>query len=158
MPAVRLTLDELRSRIGQELAVSEWEVISQDLINQFADVTGDHQWIHVDVDRAGRESPFGITIAHGFLTLSLLSRWLFEAIHIEDPVSQAVNYGLNRVRFPAPIPSGSRVRARFAAVGVEEKPFPGKSRVTEVLFHVTVEAEGAEKPCMIADWVVRYYT
>jgi acyl dehydratase len=158
MPALRLTLDDLRNRTGRELAVSDWVVISQDLINQFADVTGDRQWIHVDVDRAARESPFGTTIAHGFLTLSLLSRWLFEAIHIEGPIAHAVNYGLNRVRFPAAIPSGSRVRARFAAAGVEEKPSHGQGRVLDALFHVTVEAEGAEKPCMIADWMVRYYT
>ncbi|MGH9824299.1 MAG: MaoC family dehydratase, partial [Blastocatellia bacterium] len=112
-------IEELRSLIGQEVAVSDWVEMTQDRINNFADVTGDHQWIHVDEERA-KDSPFGRTIAHGFLTLSLISHFSSEAVKVEGNFRMGVNYGLNKLRFPAPVPSGSRIRAHFAAQKVED--------------------------------------
>src|ERR1700728_4212946 len=107
------TLEDLKASAGLEIAVSDWIEITQERINQFADATGDHQWIHVDRERAERESPYGSTIAHGFLTLSLVPMFLKEAIQLGD-VRMAINYGLNRVRFPSAVRSGDRVRARIA--------------------------------------------
>jgi acyl dehydratase len=141
----------LRSRLGEELGVSGWVAVTQDRIRQFAEATGDPQWIHVDVDRAATESPFKTTIAHGFLTLSLLSPLLRDAIHV-DGQRLAVNCGLNRVRFTAPVPAGSRIRARIAAASVAEI-----SDGIQVVWGATIEREGLDKPCCVAEWIVRYY-
>jgi acyl dehydratase len=142
----------LRNRLGEEIAVSDWLTVTQERIQQFADATGDHQWIHLDVERAATESPFGTTIAHGFLTLSLVSVLLREAFRIRG-LRLAVNCGLNRVRFTAPVPAGSRVRARVAPASVGEI---GGS--VQVVWAITLEREGAEKPCCVLEWIVRYYS
>ena len=141
----------LRSRVGEEIAVGDWLEISQARIEQFADATGDHQWIHVDPARAAIESPFKSTIAHGFLTLSLLSPLIRDAIHFTG-LRMAINYGLNRVRFVSPVPAGSRVRARITAAAFDE--VAGGVQVT---WQVTVEREHGDKPCCVAEWIVRYY-
>ena len=132
------------------MAVSEWLDITQDRIGRFAEATDDHQWIHVDPARAAVESPLGTTIAHGFLTLSLLAPLVMGAITVTGAVL-AVNYGLNRVRFVSPVPAGSRIRARFRPEAVSD--IPGGLRVT---WAVTVERAGAEKPACVAEWVVHY--
>src|SRR3981081_3593220 len=105
-------VDELKSLVGQEIGIGDWFPITQELINRFADVTGDHQWIHEDVERARRESPFGTTIAHGFLTVSLLSKLVSEAVTLNGNFKMGVNYGFNRLRFVSPVPAGSRIRVR----------------------------------------------
>ena len=138
-------------KVGDVFGPSTWIDVPQERITAFADATDDHQWIHVDVERARRESPFGATVAHGFLTLSLLSALLERAIQIRG-VRAAVNYGLNRVRFPAPVPAGSRVRARFALQSLEEA-----AGGFQCVWAVTVEREGGDKPCCVAEWVVRLY-
>ena len=140
----------LRSRLGEELAVSEWIDVTQARIDQFAAATGDAQWIHVDPERAAVESPFQTTIAHGFLTLSLVSVMARSAM--SAPARMAINYGVNRVRFITPVPVGSRLRGRFAAAAVEEA-----KEALQVTWSVTVEREGATRPCCVAEWVVRYY-
>jgi acyl dehydratase len=139
--------------VGREIAVTEWFQVSQERIQSFADVTDDHQWIHLDRERAERESPHRTTIAHGFLTLALLSRFLKEAIQIRREVRMSINYGLNRVRFPSPVRLDSRIRATFTVRSTKEL-----SDALEVVFHVTVESEGNEKPCCVAEWVIRYYS
>lgn len=141
----------LKDRIGQELAVSDWLEMTQERINQFADATGDHQWIHIDVARAANESPFKTTIAHGFLTLSLVSTLARSAMTL-PPLRLAVNYGTNRVRFVSPVPSGVRIRARFSPAAVEEAG--GGIQVT---WQAVIECENSEKPACVAEWVVRYY-
>jgi acyl dehydratase len=145
------SLADLHARSGRELGTSEWLVIDQQRISAFADATGDHQWIHVDVERAARETPFGTTIAHGFLTLSLVSAMMRNTLSI-DGLRMTINYGLNRLRFVSPVPAGSRVRAHVALGAVEDI-----RDVTQATWHVTVEREGAEKPCLVAEWLVRYY-
>ena len=141
----------LRDRIGQELAISDWLEITQERINQFAEATGDHQWIHVDPVRAAKESPFHATIAHGFLTLSLVSTLARAAMRF-PPMKLAVNYGVNRVRFVSPVPAGGRVRARFTPSAVDEAG--GGIQVT---WKATIEMEGNAKPSCVAEWIVRYY-
>jgi len=141
----------LATRIGEEIAVSDWFEISQQRIDQFAAATGDSQWIHVDPARAAVDSPFKTTIAHGFLTLSLLSSLIRDAMTFSG-LRMAINYGLNRVRFIAPVPSGARVRARITAAAVAETG----DRV-QVTWGITVEREGGDKPCCVAEWIVRYY-
>jgi acyl dehydratase len=145
------SIDELRTAAGEHLGYSDWHLIDQDRVNAFADATGDHQWIHVDIERARRESPFGGPVAHGFLTLSLLP-WLLSEILSVTGVKLGVNYGLNRVRFPAPVPVGSRVRAGGLLTSVEEIP-GGVQAVTTV----TIEVEGQEKPACVAESVARFY-
>jgi acyl dehydratase len=145
------SLRELKDRVGQEVVVSDWVEITQRHIDEFADATGDHQWIHVDVERARRESPFGATIAHGFLTLSMLSLFLNQSIRFGGS-RMGVNYGFNKLRFTAPVPVGSRVRARFVVKALDE--FEGGVQVT---WAVTVEREGGDKPCLVADWLTRRY-
>lgn len=137
--------------VGREVAASDWLEVSQERIDQFAEATGDRQWIHTDPERAARESPFKQTIAHGFLTLSLLSDLGKMAMSVGG-VRMGVNYGLNRVRFVSPVPAGSRVRGRFALAAVEE--IEGG---VQVAWDVTVEREGGDKPCCVAEWLVRYY-
>jgi len=144
-------LDTLRRQIGQEIAVSDWITISQDRIDAFADATDDRQWIHVDPARAAVESAIGTTIAHGFLTLSLASSLVSRTLSL-DRFRMAINYGLNRVRFIRPVPAGSRVRGRFLPIAVEEA-----SGGVQVTWRITFEVEGADKPCCVAEWVVRYY-
>lgn len=153
MPLVLQTPDTLENFVGREIAVTEWFAVTQDHIQQFAEVTEDLQWIHVDQERAQRESPYGTTIAHGFLTLSLLSRFMRQAIQIQSGVRMSVNYGLNRVRFPSPVRAESKIRARFTLRSLKEL-----SGALEAVFEATVEAEGNDKPCCVAEWVVRYYT
>jgi len=138
--------------VGREIAVTEWFKVTQEMIRQFAEVTDDRQWIHVDPDRAHRESPYGTTIAHGFLTLSLLSRFLREAVQIRGGVRMRVNYGLNRVRFPAPVRSDSQIRARISVQSTREFP-----DATEATYSVLLECRGTEKPCCVAECIVRYY-
>jgi acyl dehydratase len=148
---VDIDVKRLADRVGEEVAVSEWFEISQERINQFADATGDHQWIHVDPVRAAAESPFKTTIAHGFLTLSLVPILVRQAMTI-DNIRLAVNYGSNRLRFVAPVPSGSRVRGRFTVGAVEE--IGGGVQVT---WNLIIERDGGDKPCVVAEWLVRYY-
>ncbi len=151
-PLVVETLDSLKDFVGRELAVTEWFTVTQDRIEQFAETTEDRQWIHVDRERAQRESPYGATVAHGFLTLSLLSRFMKQAIQIRNGVRMGVNYGLNRVRFPSPVRAGSKIRARITLQSVKDVP-----KALEAVFSVAVEGQDTDKPCCVAEWVVRYY-
>ncbi|MFL6675335.1 MAG: MaoC family dehydratase [Massilia sp.] len=145
------SLAELKALVGLEVGVSRWFEMSQQRIGTFADATDDHQWIHLDHDRAARESPFGGTVAHGFLTLSLLPAMLEDAIVMRD-VKMGLNYGLNKVRFPAPVPAGSRVRARITLGAVDE--FAGGA---QLIWDVVVEREGSDKPVCVAEFLVRRY-
>lgn len=147
--SVPLSLDDLKRRIGQEAGVSSWQVIDQGRIDRFAEATGDHQFIHVDPERALAETPFGGTIAHGFLTLSLLSAMGQEALPAIKGRRMGINYGLDRLRFLSPVPSGARVRGRFTLEGVE----PRSSTQVLIRYHVVVEVEGAGKPALAADWL-----
>ena len=144
---------QLRAQVGRELAVSDWLTMTQERIRQFADVTDDHQWIHLDQDRATRESPYKTTIAHGFLSLSLISALVKNALSIGGQ-KLAVNYGLNRVRFVSAVPAGGRIRARVTPISVEAVD----RGASQVAWSVVVEREGAEKPCLVAEWLVRYYS
>jgi acyl dehydratase len=145
------TLAELKELVGDDVAVSDWVEITQQRVQQFADATGDHQWIHLDVERSQRESPYGTTIAHGFLTLSLLPVLMQSALRMSD-VRMSVNYGLNRVRFTAPVPVGSRLRAQMKLLAVED--ISGGAQVTWL---VTIEREGSDKPVCVAESVTRRY-
>ena len=151
MAARTFTLDELRGQVGQEIGLSDWLTVTQERIDLFADATGDHQWIHQDVERARRESPYRTTIAHGFLTLSLLTELVGSTIRI-DGTRMALNYGLNRVRFPAPVPANAQIRARISLQSLED--IPGG---VQTVFAIVVEVQGAEKPCCVAEWVTRRY-
>ncbi len=151
----KLVLDNpqrLKELVGQDIGVTEWFRVAQERIVQFAEATEDRQWIHLDRERAKKESPYGTTIAHGFLTLSLLSHFVQEAIQIQSGVRLGVNYGLNRVRFPAALQADSRVRARVSLQALKELPDS-----LEAIYSVTVESEQAQKPCCVAEWIVRYY-
>jgi acyl dehydratase len=141
----------LRDRIGEEIAVGDWFEVSQARIDRFAEATGDAQWIHVDPARAAAESPFKTTIAHGFLTMSLLSSLIRDAMTFHG-LRMAINYGMNRMRFVAPVPAGSRIRARFTPVSVEDA-----SGSVQVIWQVTIDRERSDKPCCVAEWIVRYY-
>ena len=145
------SLAEMRGLVGQELAVTDWVPVSQERVNLFADATDDHQWIHVDIERSKRESPFGGPIAHGFLTLSMLSSLFEKAIRMAD-ATMVVNYGLNKVRFPAPVPVGSRVRARLTLQKVED--IEGGAQLE---WQVTIEREGGAKPVCVAELLIRRY-
>ena len=152
MPVTQIeSIAALRDYVGREVATSDWFAVSQERINQFAESTEDRQWIHVDPERAARESPFKETIAHGFLTLSLLSELGKRAMSVGG-VRMGINYGLNRVRFVSPVPAGSRIRGRFT-LGVVDDIRGG----VQATWNVTVEREGSEKPCCVAEWLVRYY-
>jgi acyl dehydratase len=144
-------LEQLRGQIGREVAVSDWLQVTQERIDLFAEATEDRQWIHVDPARARAESPFGGTVAHGFLTLSLLPRLAAETLSLPE-TKLTVNYGLNRVRFPAPVRAGQRIRAHFSPAAVEE--VPGGVQLT---WTVTIEAEGSDKPACVAETVSRRY-
>ena len=141
----------LGDRLGEEIAIGDWVDVTQERIDQFAEATGDRQWIHVDQTRAAAESPFHTTIAHGFLTLSLVSALMRQAMTFTG-VRVAINYGVNRVRFMSPVPAGSRIRGRFTPIAVE-----AMKDCHQVTWRVTVEREGVEKPCCVAQWLVRYY-
>lgn len=154
MPPLLLeNLNALKNLAGREIGVTDWFPVTQDRIRQFAEATEDRQWIHIDRERAERESPYGTTIAHGFLTLSLVSFLLKEALQIESGLRMAVNYGLNRVRFPSPVRVDSKLRARFTILTVKELP-----GALEAVFGITVETAESDKPCCVAEWVVRYYS
>src|SRR5512146_729099 len=151
MSAAALTIRGLENRVGEEIAVSPWLEITQERIDLFAKATEDFQWIHVDPERA-KGSPFGTTIAHGFLTLSMLPKLTESTFQFADR-KMGVNYGLNRVRFTAPVPAGSRVRARFTL----QKYEPIEGNGVQVTWSVTVEIEGAAKPALVAEWLGRHY-
>jgi acyl dehydratase len=140
---------ELLGAVGQELGTSEWLTITQERVNQFADATDDHQWIHVDVERA-KSGPFGGPIAHGYLTMSLCSRFLPEIVDVRG-ISMGLNYGVDKVRFPAPVPVGSRIRGKGELVSATEVP-GGVQAVTRI----TIELEGSAKPAAVVDTVSRY--
>jgi acyl dehydratase len=151
----RLTIhgfEELKALVGREAGVSGWFAVTQELISQFAELTGDTQWIHVNPERARAESPFGNTIAHGFLTLSLMSRLVREAVDLPDDFKMGVNYGFNRLRFPAPVPAGARIRARVALNALKESPGH-----VEIAWGVTIEIEDGDKPALVAEWLIRKY-
>ncbi|HYD63105.1 MAG TPA: MaoC family dehydratase [Noviherbaspirillum sp.] len=145
------SVEELKTLIGQEVAATDWFTISQERVNLFAEATGDHQWIHLDVERSKKESPYGTTIAHGFLTLSLLPMIMQSAVSMPE-AKLSVNYGLNKVRFPGPVPVGSRVRGRMALKDVED--IEGGVQVT---WTVTIEREGGDKPVCVAESIARRY-
>jgi acyl dehydratase len=144
-------IDELRAKVGEELGVSEWQEVTQDAINAFADATGDHQWIHVDRERAA-QTPWGSTIAHGLYTLSLGPQFTFAMFTIEG-FAFGLNYGYNKVRFPAPLPVDSRVRMRAILSSVDDVPGGVQLTITQ-----TFEREGEEKPVCVAESVSRMYT
>ena len=145
------SLDALRSWVGRELPPSPWLPVTQQAIGQFAEATGDRQWIHLDVERAARESPFGGTVAHGFMTLALLADLLARTVVI-DGARMGVNYGLNRVRFTAPVRAGRAVRGRFTLAAIDD--IAGGVQLT---WQVTVEQEGETRPCCVAEWITRRY-
>jgi acyl dehydratase len=147
-PRIINGIEELKTLTGQEVGVSDWLPVTQDMIDRFADVTGDHQWIHVDPERAKRETPFGSTIAHGFLTVSLLPQLSQQALSVKGDFKMRINYGFNRLRFVSPVRSGSRIRARFTAQKVTDN---------EVTWLVTVDVEGQDKPAVVAEWLGRFY-
>ena len=146
------TPDALKEYVGKEIGVSEWMVVAQERINQFAEATEDRQWIHVNPERAKKESPFRGTIAHGFLTLSLISRLAKDVLRISSGTRLTINYGLNRVRFPSPVHVGARIRARFSLLS-----FQDRGEALEAVLGSSVECEGNDKPCCVAEWIVRYY-
>jgi acyl dehydratase len=153
MPMTQIeSIAKLRDHVGRDVAVSDWLEVSQERINQFAESTDDRQWIHVDAERAARESPFKETIAHGFLTLSLLSELGKRAMSVGG-VRMGINYGLDRVRFVSPVPAGSRIRGRFTLSALADI-----SGGVQATWNVTVEREGGDRPSCIAEWLVRYYT
>jgi acyl dehydratase len=145
------TLKDLVACVGQEVAISDWITITQEQVNQFADATGDHQWIHVDVERA-KAGPFGAPIAHGFLTLSLLPRFFDTSVKVIES-RMGVNYGLNRVRFMSPVPVGARVRGRMKLLSAE----PIDNHGFQMTWEITTELEGSAKPACVAESVARRY-
>jgi acyl dehydratase len=153
MPALVVqTPQSLNELVGREIAVTDWFTVTQDRIRQFADATEDRQWIHVDQERARKESPFGTTIAHGFLTLSLVSHFMKQGVQIRSGVRMGINYGLNRVRFPSPVPADSQIRARISLRSTRDL-----QNVTEATYSLSIECRDTEKPCCVAEWIVRYY-
>ena len=145
-----LSVSTLEKRVGEEVGVSPWLLVDQAKIDQFAHATGDLQWIHIDPARA-KDGPFGSTIAHGFLTLSLLPKLIESTFSFADR-KMGVNYGMNRLRFTAPLPAGSRVRARFVLGAFERK-----DDMIQTIWNVTVEREGGERPVLVAEWIGRSY-
>jgi acyl dehydratase len=151
-PRIIAGVDELRRLVGQEVAVGDWFTVTQDQIDAFADVTHDRQWIHTDPERAARESPFGATVAHGFLTLSLLSHLHSQAVRIGGDVRMSLNYGLNRVRFTSAVRAGSRIRAHGVLKEVLEIPDG-----IRLIWDMTVEIEDSPKPALVAEWLTQLY-
>ena len=146
-----ITFDDIKSFIGQEIGVSDWHTVTQDDINKFADVTLDHQWIHIDVERSKKESPYKTTIAHGYFTLSLIPHLMSQVWKVSG-VKMGVNYGLNKLRFPSPVPVGSKVRARAKLASVDDVKV-----AVQVCTEVTIEVDGVEKPAAVAETLSRYY-
>lgn len=144
--------DEMQSLVGTELGVSKWFDVSQERIDQFADATGDHQWIHVDVERAKTDMPGGKTIAHGYLTLSLVPMMIQDVYRLES-VRQSLNYGSNRIRFTSPVPSGSRVRGRYQLKSTE----PVKNDGLRIIGEVTVDIDGQDRPALVAEVMAIVY-
>lgn len=147
------SIEDLKQHVGEEVGVTDWFAMTQERVQQFADTTLDHNWIHIDVERSRRESPFKETIAHGFLTLSMLAYLMGEAIGIESGLRLGINYGLNKVRWVSPVRVGSKIRARFSLAALKEVDGNG----VEALYNATVETEGGTKPACVAEWLVRYY-
>ena len=145
------SIEELRALAGREVAVGEWLKITQERINAFAEATGDQQWIHVNSERAKKESPFGTTIAHGFLTLSMLPMMMQECVALRAPLKMTINYGLNKLRYPTPVKSGSRVRNRATLVSVQEHAMGWQA-----VWRQVVEIEGEDKPALVAESVLLY--
>ncbi|WP_420618408.1 MaoC family dehydratase [Candidatus Poriferisocius sp.] len=150
MGTVFASVDDLSAAVGQHLGWSDWMEITQERVNQFADATGDHQWIHIDPERAAAESPYGATIAHGYLTLSLTNMFLPSLITVEQ-ISMGINYGANKVRFPAPVPVGSRIR-----VGAELSSVDEINGGVQAVITITVEVEGSPKPACVVESLTRY--
>ena len=147
-----MQVEDLRQSIGKEAGVSGWLEVSQDMVDRFADLTGDRQWIHIDPERARRESPFGAPVAHGFLTVALMSRLVHEAVDLRANSKLRVNYGFNRLRFPAAVKVGSRIRARVTPNVIREV-----DGGIEIAWGVAVEIEDESKPALAAEWLVRIY-
>ncbi len=145
-------LEELRGLQGQEVAVGDWLTLDQARINAFAEVSEDRQWIHVDTERALTDLPQGKTIAHGFLTLSLLSLLVRQAVVVKVEFKHGINYGFNRIRFPSPVPAGSQIRVRCTLLALEELP-----DALQICWAVSIEAKDVSKPALVAEWLVRYY-
>jgi acyl dehydratase len=148
-----MQVEDFRRSIGKEAGASGWLTVSQDMIDEFARLSGDRQWIHVDSERARRESPFGATVAHGFLTVALLSRLVTEAVDLRGDAKMRVNYGFNRLRFPAPVTAGSRIRARVTPNAVRDV-----EGGLEIAWGIVVEIENQAKPALAAEWLVRMYS
>ena len=146
------SLNSFKQFERREFPATDWFIVTQDRIQNFADATRDHQWIHLDPVRAQRESPFGATIAHGFLTLSLLPYFLKEAVQIRAGIKMTLNYGMNKVRFPSALRAGSAVRARVSLLSASES-----QGFIDAVFLIQVEAQSSSKPCCVAEWLVRYY-
>jgi acyl dehydratase len=144
-----ISLEKVQASVGTEVGVSPWRVVSQTIIDKFADATDDHQFIHVDPERAARETPFGGTIAHGFLLLSLLSAMTFETLPEIEGQSMGINHGFDKVRFQAPVKSGARIRARFVLADVNARP----SGWVQTSYDVTIEIENSPKPALTARWL-----
>jgi acyl dehydratase len=151
MPTVFETPAKIKDAVGQELGCSDWLEITQQRIDLFAEATGDHQWIHVDPERA-KEGPYGSTIAHGYLTQSLVNLFLPQIVEVRG-MKMGVNYGADRLRFPAPVPVGSRIRGRGALISAEDT----KDNAVQATIRVTVEIQGSDKPACVIDTISRYY-
>lgn len=151
-PVLLNSVESLKAMVGQEFVSARWMRMEQDRVQTFAEATNDLQWIHLDKDRAERESPYGTTVAHGFLTLSLLSHFLSQAIELHGGPSFAINYGLDKVRFPAPVRVGEELRARFLLRSLTEV-----TGALQAAYLVTVEVRDSAKPCCVAEWIMRYY-
>lgn len=156
-PLVIENLDALKDFVGREISTTDWFEMTQERIRQFAENTEDRQWIHVDQERARRESPYRTTIAHGFLTLSLLAYFSQQAFEIKRGAGTVINYGLNRVRFPAPVPADSMIRARFTLQSLEDAGNAREAVFSVVVESQTQEGESQRKPCCVAEWVIRFY-
>lgn len=144
-----ISIEKATELVGEEVGVSKWRIVSQEMIDQFAAATDDHQFIHTDPERAARETPYGGTIAHGFLSLSLLSTMVFEAVPLLEGTSMGVNFGFERIRFLAPVRCGARIRARFVLAALNVRP----SGIVEVNYYVSVEIENSLKPALTAQWL-----
>lgn len=151
-PLIVESPEALKRFVGKEIGASDWLVVTQERIDRFAEITEDRQWIHVDRERAKKESPYGATVAHGFLSLSLISYFMKQALQIRGGIRLTVNYGLNRVRFPSPVRESSKIRGRFTLLSCKEF-----ADAYEAIFACSMECEGSDKPCCVAEWIVRYY-
>ena len=144
-----MTVDEVQAQVGNEVGISPWRVVTQEMIDQFAAATDDHQFVHTDPERAAKESPYGGTIAHGFLSLSLLSAMTYETIPVLEGSAVGVNFGFDKIRFMAPVHSGARIGARFVLAQFRMRP----SGIAEINYDVTVELEGSSRPALTAYWL-----